>query len=45
MRGEALWEKSPRARGMVSIAATATLILWLGVTFAGRGRWIANLIG
>jgi hypothetical protein len=45
MRGEALWQKSPRARGMVSLAATATLILWLGVTFAGRGRWIANLIG
>jgi uncharacterized membrane protein len=45
MRGEALWEKRPGARGMMSLAATATLVLWLGVTLAGRGRWIANLIG
>ena len=26
-------------------AAAATLVLWLGVTLAGRGRWIVNLIG
>jgi hypothetical protein len=45
MRGEALWQKNPRARGMMSLAAAATLALWLGVTFAGRGRWIVNLIG
>jgi hypothetical protein len=45
MRGDALWEKKPGARGMMSLAATATLVLWLGVTLAGRGRWIANLIG
>jgi hypothetical protein len=45
MRGEALWEKKPGARGMMSLAAAATLVLWLGVTLAGRGRWIANLIG
>jgi len=45
MRGEALWEKNARARGMAGLAATATLILWLGVTLAGRGRWMANLIG
>jgi hypothetical protein len=45
MRGQALWEKRPGARGMMSLAATATLVLWLGVTLAGRGRWIANLIG
>jgi len=25
--------------------AAATLLLWLSVTFAGRGRWIANFIG
>jgi hypothetical protein len=30
---------------MMSLAAAATLALWLGVTFAGRGRWIVNLIG
>jgi hypothetical protein len=45
MRGEALWEKNTRARGMAGLAATATLLLWLGVTLAGRGRWMANLIG
>jgi hypothetical protein len=45
MRGQALWEKRPGVRGMMSLAAAATLVLWLGVTLAGRGRWIANLIG
>ena len=45
MRGEALWQKKPGARGMMSLAAAATLVLWLGVTLAGRGRWIVNLIG
>jgi hypothetical protein len=45
MRGEALWQKKPGVRGMMSLAAAATLVLWLGVTFAGRGRWIVNLIG
>jgi hypothetical protein len=45
MRGKALWEKNSAARGMMGLAATATLVLWLGVTFAGRGRWIFNLIG
>jgi hypothetical protein len=45
MRGKAPWEKNPAARSMMSLAATATLVLWLGVTLAGRGRWISNLIG
>jgi uncharacterized membrane protein len=45
MRGDALWQKNPRARAMMSLATAATLVLWLGVTFAGRGRWIVNLIG
>jgi hypothetical protein len=45
LRGEALWQKNPSVRGMMSLAAAATLVLWLGVTFAGRGRWIVNLIG
>ena len=26
-------------------AAAATLMLWLGITFLGRGRWIFNFIG
>jgi len=45
MRGEGQWEKTPRARAMTSLAATVTLVLWIGVTFAGRGRWIFNFIG
>jgi hypothetical protein len=28
-----------------SVAGAATLLLWLGATIAGRGRWIANVIG
>ena len=31
-----------RAAGVM---AATTLLLWLGVTLAGRGRWIANLLG
>ena len=30
---------------MMSVAATGTLVLWLGVTFLGRGRWIFNFLG
>jgi hypothetical protein len=45
LRGEALWQKRPGVRGMMSLAAAATLVLWLGVTLAGRGRWMLNLIG
>ena len=45
MRGEALWEKNRGVRGTMSLAAITTLVLWLGVTLAGRGRWMANLIG
>jgi hypothetical protein len=45
LRGEALWQKKPGACGMMSFAAAAALVLWLGVTFAGRGRWMLNLIG
>jgi heme A synthase len=37
------------ARRMPGVAASvvgaATLLLWLGATIAGRGRWIANVIG
>jgi hypothetical protein len=30
---------------LASVAGAATLMLWLGATIAGRGRWIANVIG
>jgi len=33
------------ARGLVTLIGTVTLLLWLGATFAGRGRWIAGLLG
>jgi hypothetical protein len=45
MRGKVYWEKNPAARGAMGLATAAALVLWLGVTFAGRGRWISNLIG
>ena len=30
---------------MAGTLAAATLLLWLSATLAGRGRWIANLLG
>jgi uncharacterized membrane protein len=37
---------SPDGAGRVAATlAAATLLLWLSVTLAGRGRWIANFIG
>jgi hypothetical protein len=32
-------------RGTAGVFAAATLVLWLGVTLAGRGRWIAAMLG
>jgi hypothetical protein len=45
MGGEAYWDKSPGVRTMMSAVATGMLMLWFGVTLAGRGRWIFNVIG
>jgi hypothetical protein len=45
MGGDGMWEKNRSLRGMMGLAATAAFVLWLGVTLAGRGRWIVNLIG
>jgi hypothetical protein len=39
------FEKRAGGRLTMGLAATATLALWLGVTFLGRGRWIFNFIG
>ena len=37
---------SPDGAGRVAgTLAAATLLLWLSVTLAGRGRWIGNFIG
>jgi hypothetical protein len=30
---------------LAGVTGAATLLLWLGATIAGRGRWIANVIG
>ncbi len=30
--------------GILGIAAAAALVLWIAVTLAGRGRWIASLM-
>jgi hypothetical protein len=32
------------ARKTASVMATMTLVLWVGVMFAGRGRWIPNIL-
>jgi hypothetical protein len=45
MRGGNRFEKCAGGRLTMSVAATATLVLWLGVTFLGRGRWIFNFLG
>jgi hypothetical protein len=45
MRGGDRFEKRVGGRLTMSISAAATLALWLGVTFLGRGRWIFNFIG
>jgi hypothetical protein len=44
MRGGDRVEKRAGDRLTTSLAA-ATLVLWFGVTFLGRGRWIFNLLG
>jgi uncharacterized membrane protein len=38
-------EERAKGRMTMSVAATGTLELWLGVTFLGRGRWIFNFLG
>jgi len=42
-RGET-WDHDNFGRRMAGVLAAATLLLWVGVTLAGRGRWIANLL-
>jgi hypothetical protein len=45
MRGGDRFEKRVVGRVTMSVATAATLVVWLGVTFLGRGRWIFNFIG
>jgi hypothetical protein len=44
MRGGDRFEKRAGGHLAMSATAAATLILWLGVTFLGRGRWIFNFL-
>jgi cytochrome bd-type quinol oxidase subunit 2 len=39
------FEKRADGHLAMSVTAAATLMLWLGVTFLGRGRWIFNFLG
>lgn len=32
-------------RGLANFVGAAALVLWFGVTLAGRGRWLAGLLG
>jgi hypothetical protein len=38
------WEGSPGGHKLASLVGTLTLVLWVGVTLAGRGRWITLLM-
>ena len=33
-----------RTRAAASVLATVSLVLWVGMTFAGRGRWISGFL-
>jgi cytochrome bd-type quinol oxidase subunit 2 len=44
MRGGDRFEKRAGGYLAMSVTAAATLMLWLGITFLGRGRWIFNLL-
>ena len=37
-------ERNPGRQNLAGVLATVTLVLWVGVTFAGRGRWLTLLI-
>jgi hypothetical protein len=42
--GRKAWEGSPGGHKLASLLGTLTLVLWVGVTLAGRGRWITLLM-
>jgi len=42
VRNSVAWSTEQSARLVVGVLATLTLILWIAVTFAGRGRWMVN---
>jgi hypothetical protein len=42
--GWAATDANPGRRALANVLATLTLVLWVGVTLAGRGRWITLLM-
>jgi hypothetical protein len=42
--GDALGEASPGTNKLTSLIGTLALILWVGVTLAGRGRWFVLMM-
>ena len=44
-RKSAVWDANPGARAWAGVFAALILVLWVADTVAGRGRWIANLLG
>jgi hypothetical protein len=42
--GRKAWEGSPGGHKLASLIGMLTLVLWVGVTLAGRGRWITLLM-
>jgi hypothetical protein len=44
-RKAAAWDANPGARNLAGVFAGAILFLWFADTVAGRGRWIAGLMG
>jgi hypothetical protein len=40
----AVWERARGVHWIAGLLAAATLILWISVTLAGRGRWIAGFL-
>jgi len=38
------WDIAQSKHRTVSVFAAATLVLWIGVTLAGRGRWIVGFL-
>jgi hypothetical protein len=38
------WDGDPGTHKLTSMLGTLTLILWIGVTLAGRGRWFALMM-
>ena len=43
-RNSVAWDGAPGQRAQARMFVVSTLVLWVAVTMAGRGRWIASLL-